>query len=130
MTQFGHLFLLHKAVALRVLPFQGCWGFFISKCRFHAVVFYFFIFSTFSLLHFPLLPPPACFSSRRVVMSWVHCCPSRLIKADNETGWLYYGSNEICQHRLHSRARGAAAPLILALHRPRKERCAADERSR
>lgn len=52
-------------------------------------------------------------------MSWVHCCPARLIKADNKTGWLYYGSNEICQRRLHSRARGAATPLILALHRGR-----------
>lgn len=74
--------------------------------------------STFSLRLSPC-PPFACFSSRCVVMSWVHCCPARLIKADNKTGWLHYGSNEICQRRLHSRARGAATPLILALHRGR-----------
>lgn len=109
--------------------FKDVWVFFSTCCFFLQCWFFIFISHCF-LLFFSLrlshCPPSTCFPSRCVLMSWLHSCPARLIEADNETGWLYYGSNEICPHRLHSRARGAATPLILALHRLRTGSCAAE----
>lgn len=111
-----HSFVIYfdyiKLLLLAVLRFQGDFQDGVSCCG--APLHLTTIAPSF-------LPPSFCFvilfPSRCVVMSRLLRCPARLIKADTKTGRLYYSSNEICQHRLHSRACRAAALLILAHRR-------------